>query len=321
MKKKYTILVVSYSQTGQLEEIVGNFLVPFKEYSIDWVKVEPLKAYPFPWNASSFFDLMPECVLEKPTELKPFSIPSISYDLVILGYQPWFLSPSQPATSIFQNEEFRRCINGKPVITIVGSRNMWINSQISIINQIDRCGGILVGNIPLIDRNSNLISAVTILHWMLNGRKDKLWGVFPKPGVSDKDIQGAVVFGKVVKETLEEEKLHELQDKLLATDQIGITTTIIFIEERAKKLFSIWAKVITKRGTTPFKRKVYVKLFEYYLIVALFIVAPIVLSLFFTLFYPFSKKRVKQKREFYLKGIIKAKDARRLHYKNREILT
>ena len=43
---------------------------------------------------------------------------------------------------------------------------------------------------------------------MLTGKKDRKWGIFPKPGVSDEDIKDASVFGETVKEYLAERKLE-----------------------------------------------------------------------------------------------------------------
>ena len=313
----FKILAVNYSQTGQLDDIIDNLIRPLSSLSVDRVKIEPLFPYPFPWTGQGFFNLMPDCVLENTIPLQPLNLPNKDYDLIIVGYQPWFLSPSLPITSLFDNEEFKALVNGKPVVTVIGSRNMWINSQKSVINFIEKANGTLVGNIPLGDRTSNLISALTILHWMLNGRKDKFMGILPKPGISDEDIQGASKYGEILLECIQKNQIEILQDKILSAGKIKLPISIIFIEERAKMLFRIWANIIAKKGTTPRKRKLYVNLFKYYLVVALFVVAPIVLLTYFTLFYPLSRNSANKKRLFYLKGIIKVHNARSLHYEGR----
>jgi len=308
------ILAINYSQTGQLDDVIDNLIRPLSNHSVDRVRVEPLFPYPFPWTGKAFFDLMPDCVLENPIPLQPLQIPGNDYDLIIVGYQPWFLSPSLPVTSLFHNEEFKTVVNGKPIVTVIGARNMWINSQKSVIQYIEKANGTLVGNIPLGDRTNNLVSALTILHWMLNGQKDKFLGILPKPGISDEDIQGASKYGEVLLDSIQHRQFDTLQDNLLSAGNINLPISIIFIEERAKKLFKIWANIITNRGTTLRKRKLYVTLFKYYLVVALFMVAPIVLLAYFTLFYPLSRKSANKKRLFYLKGIIKVHNARSLHY-------
>lgn len=310
------ILVASYSQTGQLDEILDSIVKPLSEFSVDRIKIEPEHPYPFPWTGAEFFELMPSCVLEQPIELKPFEIPDKEYDLIILGYQPWFLSPSLPATSILKNEKFKKATEGKPVITVIGARNMWINSQKSVIKDLEEANAQLVANIPLGDRTSNLVSAITILHWMLNGRKDSLMGIFPKPGISDEDIKEASKYGELIAEALRANQLPALQEKILSLGGIELPISIIFIEERAKILFRIWANFIDKKGTTPRKRRLYTRLFKYYLIVALFIVAPIVLFIYFAIFFPLSRKKANEKRTFYLKGIIEVHNARSFHYED-----
>src|SRR5690348_10717253 len=103
MNKK--ILVVYYTQTGQLEEILQSFMNPFSdsEIEVEMIRVFPEKDYSFPWTGKSFFGEMPDCASGSVVPLKPFSLKHQKYDLVVLGYQPWFLSPSIPTNSILQN--------------------------------------------------------------------------------------------------------------------------------------------------------------------------------------------------------------------------
>ncbi|MBL4593603.1 MAG: hypothetical protein JKX68_07295 [Flavobacteriales bacterium] len=250
MKK---ILVVSFSQSGQLTQIVNNFLIPFKGADIDWVKIEPKDPFPFPWSNEEFYNVFPETVLEESIQLNPPNFKHQEYDLIILGYQPWYLSPSMTTTALFENEKFCSLINNKPIITIIGSRNMWLNAQESVKLFIKKAGGNLVANIPLADKTMNLISAITILHWMSTGKKDRKWGIFPLPGISEKDINETFLFGEIAVKAFNKNSYDELQDNIVKLNKISINTSIMFIESRAKKLFRIWAKTIKKKGTTPKK--------------------------------------------------------------------
>jgi hypothetical protein len=293
------ILVVNYSQTGQLHEIIDQFLLPFSSDDVERVQLHPATPFVFPWTTDEFFDKMPECVLEEPIELKPVHYSENRYDLIVLGYQPWFLSPSLPVTAILKDAFFKRLMKDTPVVTIIGGRNMWLNSQESVKKLILAAGGKLVGNIPLMDRTSNLISAVTILHWMQTGRKDRKWGMFPLPGVSREDINNGARFGEIVKGAFEKQNYTHLQRDILATGLIEIPTDILFIEQRAKKLFRIWASFIKKKGTTPEKRKRLVTFFKYYLLIALFMVAPILLFVYNLLVAPFTRNTIKKKKEYF----------------------
>jgi hypothetical protein len=299
------ILVVNYSQTGQLNEIIDQFLSPFDPESIERHQIEPAKPYVFPWTTEEFFDKMPECVQEEPIALKPIPFANDHYDLIVMGYQPWFLSPSPPATSLLKNPTFQSILRNTPIVTIIGGRNMWLNSQESVKRLIASAGGKLVGNIPLMDRTSNLISAFTILHWMLTGRKDRKWNIFPLPGVSQQDINTGAQFGSIVKAAWQKGTYSGLQNDILATGLIEIPTDILFIEQRAKKLFRIWANLIKKKGTTPAKRKRLVGFFKYYLLIALFMVAPVVLFVYNLLVAPFTGNAIKKKKQYFCSVEIK----------------
>lgn len=296
MKK---ILVVNYSQSGQLNEIIDQFLIPFDADAIERLQIQPATPFVFPWTTDEFFDKMPECVQEDVIPLQPVQFSAQRYDLIVIGYQPWFLSPSLPITALLKMPAFQDRLRETPVVTVIGGRNMWLNSQESVKKLLKDAGGKLVGNIPLMDRTSNLISAVTILHWMLTGQKDKKWGIFPMPGVSQEDIASASGFGAIVKNAFDKGEFAGLQQQILATGRIEIPTDILFIEQRAKKLFRIWAHLIKTKGTTPAKRKRLVGFFKYYLLIALFMVAPLLLTVYNLLIAPFTGNAIKKKKEYF----------------------
>ena len=293
------ILVINYSQTGQLNDILDNLILPLKEHNIETVRIIPSNKFPFPWSGKKFFDAMPETVLEEPIALDPFELKKDKYDLIIFGYQPWFLSPSLPASSILQHEAFLKVLKDTPIITVIGARNMWLNAQESIKTRIADAGGRLVANIPLIDRNNNLVSALTIMHWMFGGKKDRKWGILPVPGIRSEDISSANQFGEIIARTINDRDFDNLQENILSLGRIDIKTNILFIEERAKKIFRIWAGIIKSKGTTPAKRSFWVAFFKYYLIFALFIVSPIILLIFNVLVKPFIGSSLKKKKDYF----------------------
>lgn len=266
---------------------------------VDWVKIEPEKSFPFPWSSEAFFDAMPETVLEEPIRLKPYVFKEQKYDLVVLGYQPWYLSPSLPISTFLQEEAFRKRVFDTPVVTISGGRNMWLNAQESVKKHIREAGGRLVANIPLVDRHPNHVSVITIIHWLIGGRKDRKWGVFPLPGVSQSDIDFVRNYGSFVSDALANRNWEGLQDRILSLGRISIPTDIVFIEERAKKIFFVWAGLIKKKGTTPSRRKRLVSIFKYYLLTALFVVAPLLLLVYYITVWPFTRKQLLKKKEYF----------------------
>lgn len=292
------ILVVYYSQSGQLEQIVNNFISSFADagFDVEIYKIKPANDFPFPWTSEQFFDAMPETVAGIPTELIEPVFKKETYDLIIFAYQPWYLSPSIPATSILLNSEFKKRLKNTPVITLIGSRNMWIMAQEKVKCLLKEAEAILVGNIALRDKNPNLLSAITVQYWMFTGKKDKWLNVFPKPGISDNDILNAGIFGVTVLKFFINNKLESLQTELIAIKAIEYKSNIQLIESRGLMMFKIWAKTILKKKN----RKFWLQLFKYYLLFVLFVLSPIIL-LFYILFIKlFLLNKIKKQKKYYL---------------------
>jgi len=150
---KPNILVLYYTQSGQMFDILDSMLRDIRDKAnIDVVDLHPVKSFPWPWNTYAFFDAMPETVERVPVDIKPLpeNIAQKDYDLVILGYQPWFLHPSQPVTG-FLKSNYATLLKNKPVVTVIGCRNMWLNSQEQIKMDLRNIGAKLAGNIVLTD--------------------------------------------------------------------------------------------------------------------------------------------------------------------------
>ena len=295
MNKK--ILVIYYTQSGQLEEIVNHFTVPLvvEGNIVEKIRVQPVQPYPFPWTGKSFFAQMPDCVLHVPTQLQPFQLQETSYDLIILGYQAWFLSPCIPVNSILQDPAVQAVIKGTPVITITGARNMWISAMEDLKKILKNAGANLAGNIALVDRHHNFISFITILYWMFTGKKDRYLNVFPKPGVAEEDITHTAVFGNIVQQHLQAGEWDTLQAELVQQKAVVIKYRLMFIESKAKRIFGLWAGFIAKRK----KRTPWLVAFKYYLLIALFIAAPIILTVDAIFFKPFLSARIRKQKQYY----------------------
>ncbi len=297
------VLVVYYSQTGQLFDILKNVVstIVDENTKITYFEIIPEKPFDFPWNKNTFFDCFPESFLQIPA---PFKAPSEEilnkkYDLVLLGHQVWYLTPSIPLNSFLKSEYAKKILKNTPVITIIGARNMWIMAQEKVKKLLVSCEAKLVGNIALVDRHINHISVITIVHWMMKGKKDKLWGIFPKPGVSEKDIRNASKFGHIIKQDLAVEDFSSLQDKLLKANAVVIKPFLVLADQRANILFSKWANLIIKKGPSgDQKRKKWLVLFNYYLLFAIWVIAPIVFIVFLMTYIPMYKK-VNREKKYY----------------------
>ena len=302
-KKMKEILIVYYSQTGQLFEILKNLSATIEDDSVNitYFEIIPTKPFDFPWNKNAFFDAFPESFLQIPAPFVPPSkeILNKKYDLVILGHQVWYLTPSIPLNSFLKSDAAKKLLNNTPVITVIGARNMWIMAQEKVKKLLVACDAQLVGNIALVDRHINHISVITIVYWMMEGKKDKMWGIFPKPGVSAEDIAGASKFGQPIKTALFSENFKNLQDNLLKLNAVTVKPFLVLADQRANILFSKWANLIIKKGQAgdP-KRKKWLTLFNYYLLFAIWVIAPIVFIVFLLTYIPMYKKVIRDKKYY-----------------------
>lgn len=306
MLKVKQVLVVTYSQSGQLDSIVQNIIHELeqdKNIHMDFETLIPDPLFPFPWTDLSFWDAMPESVRKIPSNLKPLLFdPNKKYDLIILGYPIWFLSPPIPLTSFLKSEEAKKVMAGTPILTVIGARNMWVSAQEDIKRMIVANDGQLKGNIALRDRHQNLLSVITIIYWMMTGKKDNYLGLFPKPGISAADIQQATKFGAPIKEVLLSGIFDKLQQELCQLGSVELSPDITSIERKAKRIFYFWSGFILKKGGPGSKARVgRLKMFKWYLLFVIFAVSPIA-SLVFYLTYPLFYRKIR-KNMAYFKGV------------------
>jgi len=292
------ILVPHYTQSGQLKQILDSFLEPLwaAGNDIEFLQIKTVHPFPFPWPTPVFFDTVPESVDGIPTELEPWQTRFDKYDLIIIGWQPWNLSPSIPASSLLQDQKFKAIIKDTPVVTISGCRNMWINAQEQNKILLIEAEARLVGNIALVDKHQNHLSFFTILHWLGTGRKDRKWGIFPLPGVANADIKGASKFGATVSKHLNSGRFENLQPELVAQDAARVQYSLMFIERKAGKIFKKWVQIIRKY---PEKRSKILVLYKYYLAIALLVASPIILLVDLVFFRAFSIKKNKRLMNYY----------------------
>ncbi|MDR0843983.1 MAG: hypothetical protein LBN71_02090 [Tannerella sp.] len=288
-----------YTQTGQGRTILESICRPLAAagHEVIYKKIVPKTNYPFPWSANSFFQAFPESREGIPCLIEEMNLnDAADAELVIVAYQPWFLSPSIPILGFFRDAAIRQYLNGKRIVTVNGCRNMWIMAQAKVKSYIAECGGMLVGNIVLQDHHANLLSVITIVRWLLYGKKEKT-GLFPVAGVSPEDIDHARVFGEVISESLATSGISTLQEKLLQQGAVRYKPSIAFIERTGHRIFGFWAKWILRKGAYGTVNRAFrLKLFMYYLFFVLYVVSPVGLC-FFYLTYPFRYKAIRRDRQ------------------------
>jgi hypothetical protein len=288
MKK---ILIIYYSQTGQLKQIVDSVTGPLQnDCQLFFEELKPIPAFPFPWTGMSFFQAFPESVREIPCKLEPFqNDPNQEYDLVILAYTVWYLSPSIPISSFLQSEAAKKILKNKPVITVLGVRNMWIMAHERVKKQVNELGGKLAGNIVLTDPSGNLTSVITIVRWMMKGKKSPFHWLgmnFPSAGIPESKIKQAGVFGDSISKSLISGNFENMQQELVATGAVKVDPVLYNIEKRGKMMFRIWSEMILKKGAyNEPARESRLKGFKYYLFIVIYLVSPFVSGLFRLIFF------------------------------------
>ncbi|MCK5775315.1 MAG: hypothetical protein KAH25_04025 [Bacteroidales bacterium] len=296
MKK---VLIAYYSQSGQIKEVLDEFIRPFvgdHEYELVYHQIKPVNDFPFPWSSEVFFDAFPESVTETGCKLQAMPVDlKQSYDLIVLGLQVWYLSPSIPITAFLQSDDFKGVAKDTNLVTINACRNMWTQSQEVVVEYIKQAKANYIGHLVLFDRTNNFTSVLTIMYWAFTGKKDQMWGFMPKPGVMDKDIKGMQTYGKILKEYWQTNQLEDLQSAYIKSNGIIIKPYLMSMEQKGKRIFKIWSKIILKKGGPGNPKRVFsLKLFKYYLLIMIYLVSPIV-TLGFFITYPLFYRRIQRK--------------------------
>ena len=213
---------------------------------------------------------------------------------MIIAYQVWYLSPSIPICSFLRSDDGRRALDNKPVVTVVGARNMWYRAHDRVKEHLRGAGARLVGHIALTDKAPNLVSVLTVVAWMLTARKQRLLGVFPAPGISEDDIRRSSVFGATIGKALLQPVVPEIQEAINREAGCPVVPHLLFLEKAAARVFDKWSKLILGRGGSgdP-RRRAWVRTFGLYLACAIVIASPLAFLIFYVSM-PFRRAAVRR---------------------------
>lgn len=277
MSAAQKILVVHYSQTGQLSRLVQNFIAPLHNQAgieVDTVNITPREAFPFPWPFWRFFDTFPETVHLKP---QPIDIPNPAhddYDVVVIAYTVWFLSPAQPITAFLQQTQTRALLNGKPVITLIGCRNMWLTAQEKMKQLLADNSAKLIGNIVKTDACGTAASFVTTPAWLLTGDRQYFKNL-PAAGISEAELADMARFGQKLADTLQNgSPLDETVFRNMGA--VSVDEKLILSEKAGARSFFLWGKLLMAAGKiSPLLRRVFLAVYIVFLIVLILTVVPL----------------------------------------------
>jgi len=244
------VLVIGYSQSGQLTRIAERILAPLRQAGDVEVRVEtlrPRQPYPFPWTFFSFLDAFPESAHLVAPPLEPLTLRGDEdFDLVILPYQVWFLAPSLPVTAFLKHPLAQRLLSGKPVVTVIACRNMWMLAQEKMKQMLSDCGARLIDNVVLTDPSPTLLTLVTTPYWLLTGRKRLL--ALPTAGIDDSSVAQAERFGCALRDGLRRDA-ERGQGPMLHGLKACVADPRLYLSERAgTRSFYLWGKLLRAAG-------------------------------------------------------------------------
>jgi len=299
------ILVVNYSQTGQLTNITRSITLPLEKdpnIQIDCVTIQPLNTFPFPWPFLQFFHIFPECVKMTPQPIKeiPTNIVDSAeeYDLILLAYQVWFLSPSLPISSFLQSNQAKTIFNGKPVVTIIGCRGMWLGAQEKVKKLLSELKANLVDNVVLTDNCGTAFSFLATPLWMFTGRK-KAYSWAPRAGVSDEDVKNAGRFGKAIRSRLNDNNEIIKEPMLKNMGAVNINEKFIASERVGQHSFKIWSTIISAIGPMySTRRSLGLVIYIVFLLTLILTVVPI-FAIVKRMIAPLTQNKISQQRAYF----------------------
>jgi hypothetical protein len=300
MKK---VLVIQFSQTGQLSGVLRSIVGPLQDDPGIQLTVEtlrPKQAFPFPWPFFRFFDTFPETVYGDLPELEPLSLPTDQgYDLVILGYTAWFLSPSLPIQAFLASPDAARLLKGKPVVTVVACRDMWLQAQEIVKQRLAQHGALHVGHVALVDEAGTVGSLLATPLWMLSGSPaPKLGGLIPKAGVSQEKVAAARRFGERMAAGLASGQPLDA-GLLKGQGAVEVNMALISSERAIRRGFRVWGGLLRWLGPQgDWKRQLTLVIYVLWLILAILVFVPLGYLLRKAL-APLMKKRMEALRTYY----------------------
>lgn len=301
--QKKRVLVLHYSQTGQLNRVLESIVQPLRlnpAISIVDQLIEPVKDFPFPWPFVRFINTFPEAAHERGCQIKPFAIDTNEkFDLVILAYQVWFLAPSIPVTGFLQSDAAKSLLNDTPVVTVIACRNMWLMAQEKVKAHLDRLGAKLVGNIALVDEAGTAASFISTPLWVLTGKKGPFPLRIPAAGVSEKDILAATRFGEAINTYWQQRNDQPDETLLQGLGAVHVNENLILSEKVGSRSFYLWGKLfLAIGGPDAWLRKPLTLVYAVFLFAMIITVVPVT-TLLKRLLSPLMKNRINKQKAYF----------------------
>ena len=296
MKK---VLIVHYSQTGQLSSLARNFAAPLQTagVQVDCVNIVPEQAFPFPWPFWRFFDTFPETVHLKPAPILPPQIPIRR--LRCSGHCLHRLVPLSFATD-YRLFATRR--NAPPVRRQTGHHAYRLPQYVAgragkneIFAETKRRQ---THRQHRKNRSCNsAASFITTPAWMLTGDK-RYFRSLPSAGIAEEELADAARFGTKLRDTLlNQQPLDETLFQNMGAAKVN--EKLIFSERTAGRSFFVWGKLLMAAGRiSPLLRRALLCFYIVFLLAMILVVLPISVILK-KLLHPLLKGRLKKLADYY----------------------
>ena len=249
--RRKRVLVVQYSQTGQLTAVAERIVAPLRDDPAIEVRVEslqPLPAYPFPWPFFRFLDAFPESALMVPPPLAPLTLTGDEdFDLILLPWQVWYLAPSPPITAFLRHPVAARLLRGKPVVGVIACRNMWMLAHEKLKGLLDANGARLIDNVVLVDPSPTLATFITTPRWLWTGRQGGFWGL-PAAGLSAAQVAATRRFGLALRDGLRRDAERAEAPLLAGLGAVSADPRLYVSEKAGTRSFFVWGRLLRAAG-------------------------------------------------------------------------
>lgn len=239
-----TVVVVEYSQTGQLGEAVDALVGPLLAagWQVRHIGIEPVPSFPFPWPVTRFFGVFPECVDENstvPVTSAGSELSTAPADLVIFAYQVWYLAPSLPMRSVLARHP--ELFADRDVLPLIACRNMWYSAAAEVHRRLREIGARQLGTAAVIDTRPQALTLVTTLRWLLLGRRTG--AVFGRAGIGGDELERLGVLGAGLLATTCAQDVRALLHEQNAAPVVPVLAAADLL---AGKAFRRWGAVIRR---------------------------------------------------------------------------
>jgi hypothetical protein len=197
------VLALYYSFTGSTERVMLEVAHALRDAGHD-VTLEPLRPvhpYPFPAPRAMLTTLLRQALTGAwPTlDLEPLSIErGHRYDLVLIGYQPWYMTPSVPTHSFLKGPQ-GELLEGAPVIGLMTCRAMYGRATRMFQQWVEARGGQVVEQRVFVDQDPKGTNFISLLYFLKHGHdpeRGPLKHLLKPFGVGDAGLKQARAYGE-----------------------------------------------------------------------------------------------------------------------------